>query len=259
MPFPDNFQIPKNKDMLKAHRHCFSIIMPIDFWLIFQCQWVMQSFQDAVTNLISNLTSATESYLQWRPCLIFNHLMASPHISPPLLFFQLLSKAIPSLERTLWGWRKPVVTKISSGLACWPYNRLHIFISSVSQSPPQYRIAVPTTRDWILSVTCGCRSYYPDVDGWGSSQNRALKKRYLYYYFYLLFPSFQPLPHLYLAAYSRTKYSFPQPLWLATFQSISCFLDPPHHGSRYCPLYWLVKSVKLSVLLPSIIQKRVTW
>ncbi len=243
--------------MLKASPLFLVSSSPIDsFWLIFQCQWVMQNFQRCCHKLNFKiwLLCFFESYLRWRPCLIFNH-PCWPPIYHRLYYFSVTLKANQASKNS-WGWRNHAA-RLISGLCMLTvplllYNRFaYIYPLSVSR-PPQYRILCYSTTMTgsppVTTMTAG------SIILMGELTTEHVGNGILLSFLPVLLPSFQPLPHLYLAAYSETSMA-PQPLVGLTFQSTSCFLTLLNMACHYnCPLYWSTNGFKPSVLLPSIMQ-----
>lgn len=161
MHFKTIFKSLKNKDMLKRIAIVFGII--IAYRLLAHIPVPMgdaKTFKDAVTNLISKSDfSGFLNLISGGGLASFSIILVglSPYITASIIF-QLLSKAIPSLEelsedgetgrRKINQWTRMLTVPLAI-----VQSIAYIYILYQSVASTNTVSFVPTTRDWILSVT----------------------------------------------------------------------------------------------------------
>ena len=234
MHFKTIFKSLKNKDMLKRIAIVFGII--IAYRLLAHIPVPMgdaKTFKDAVTNLISKSDfSGFLNLISGGGLASFSIILVglSPYITASIIF-QLLSKAIPSLEelsedgetgrRKINQWTRMLTVPLAI-----VQSIAYIYILYQSVASTNTVSFIPTTRDWILSVTTMTAGsiilmWMGELiteQGVGNGIST------------LILPvsslSSQPPPHLYPAAYSKLSMALSVSLAGLTFQSIQLFSGP---------------------------------
>ena len=161
MHFKTIFKSLKNKDMLKRIAIVFGII--VAYRLLAHIPVPMgdaKTFKDAVSNLISKSDfSGFLNLISGGGLASFSIILVglSPYITASIIF-QLLTKAIPSLEelsedgetgrRKINQWTRMITVPLAI-----VQSIAYIYILYQSIAATNTVSFVPTTRDWILSIT----------------------------------------------------------------------------------------------------------